>query len=224
MNKRELIFPVGCAIVSVIMSVAPYLESEPMPAVRITQDILSVTVMHDGKEITVARDQNPNHRIEAAFAKTSRRCPPFCIQPMQAAPGVETIGEVELVTFMKDKMATGEGLLIDARTRDWHKRGSIPGSVNIPYTDIAPSLGTKDAVIQKTMERFGAFLKPDGHWDFSQAKELVIWCNGPWCGQSPAAIRGLLESGYPARKIFYYRGGMQLWKLFGFTVIPRQEP
>ena len=60
-------------------------------------------------------------------------------------------------------------------------------------------------------------------WDFSAAKDLVIWCNGPACGQSPRAIRGLLELGYPGDKISYYRGGMQMWQLWGLTtVVPRQ--
>jgi len=29
----------------------------------------------------------------------------------------------------------------------------------------------------------------------------------------------LYKSGYPAKKIKYYRGGLQLWKLFGFITI-----
>jgi len=45
-----------------------------------------------------------------------------------------------------------------------------------------------------------------------------LWCNGWWCGQSPAAIRGLLSEGYPAEKLFYFRGGMQNWKIYGMTV------
>lgn len=56
-------------------------------------------------------------------------------------------------------------------------------------------------------------------WDFSQAKSLVLWCNGPWCGQSPTAIKGLIGQGYPANKIRYYRGGMQLWRVFGLPVV-----
>jgi hypothetical protein len=55
------------------------------------------------------------------------------------------------------------------------------------------------------------------------AKDLVLWCNGPACGQSPRAIRGLLDVGYPGEKISYYRGGMQMWQLWGLTtVVPRQ--
>ena len=56
-------------------------------------------------------------------------------------------------------------------------------------------------------------------WDFTNAKDLVLWCNGPSCGQSPRAIRGLLDVGYPPGKLRYYRGGMQMWQLWGLTTV-----
>ena len=55
--------------------------------------------------------------------------------------------------------------------------------------------------------------------------ELQTYCSpgGPACGQSPRAIRGLLDAGYPGDKIRYYRGGMQMWQLWGLTtVVPQQ--
>jgi rhodanese-related sulfurtransferase len=79
--------------------------------------------------------------------------------------------------------------------------------------------------VEKLLEDWGwvdAADKTDD-WDFTDAKELVVWCNGPACGQSPRAIRGLLGAGYPSDKIKYYRGGMQMWQLWGLTtVVPRQ--
>jgi len=48
--------------------------------------------------------------------------------------------------------------------------------------------------------------------------EIALFCNGPWCGQSPTAIRRIIEAGFPAEKISYYRGGMQVWRMMGFTV------
>ena len=60
-------------------------------------------------------------------------------------------------------------------------------------------------------------------WDFSNAKELLLWCNGPWCGQSPRAISGLLNAGYPAEKLYYYRGGMQMWQSLGLTITLPKE-
>lgn len=47
---------------------------------------------------------------------------------------------------------------------------------------------------------------------------MILFCNGPWCGQSPTAIRAMIGAGYPADRISYYRGGMQEWRLLGLTV------
>ena len=62
-------------------------------------------------------------------------------------------------------------------------------------------------------------MQRDGFFDFSQAKTLVLFCNGPWCGQSPNNIKGLLKIGYPASKIKWYRGGMQEWESLGLTTV-----
>jgi hypothetical protein len=52
---------------------------------------------------------------------------------------------------------------------------------------------------------------------------LVIFCNGPTCDQSRREISGLLSVAYPAERIFYYRGGMQMWGLWGLaTVVPEE--
>ncbi|MBF0614629.1 MAG: rhodanese-like domain-containing protein [Magnetococcales bacterium] len=191
--------------------------------VNITREMAKFTVQHGKQQVTVTRNQDTRAVIEADFAKISRNCPPFCIQPHVAAPGVETIGELELIRFMTDEVNKGIGLLIDARTPDWHAQGVIPGSINIPYSEITPSLGANALEIENALKRVGATPTAGGGWDYSKAKRLAIWCNGPWCGQSHAAIAGLLELKYPADKILYYRGGMQMWKLFGLTVVPPAE-
>jgi hypothetical protein len=57
-------------------------------------------VAHGGKSIKVERLQDPDYEIKGYYAKTARKCPPFCLQPAQADIRVETIGEVELFAFM----------------------------------------------------------------------------------------------------------------------------
>lgn len=198
-------------------------------------------VIHEGRSIKVQRVQDPDYELKGYFARTGRKCPPFCIQPVSPAPGVETIGEVELFDFMENQLRDGSGVLIDARTRSWYRKGTIPGSVNHPFTlfskglelpevvELLQQLGARQRVVvgkvTQLLEEWGWADRTDktDDWDFSAARDLVIWCNGPACGQSPRAIRSLLATGYPSRRIKYYRGGMQMWQLWGLTtVVPTQ--
>ncbi|MCP3669304.1 MAG: rhodanese-like domain-containing protein [Gammaproteobacteria bacterium] len=192
-------------------------------------------VIHSGKTVKVERIQDPNYELRGYFAKTSRQCPPFCLRPMEVDPRVKTVGEIEVFNFIEKQLRTDKGLLVDARTPSWHQKGTIPGSVNYPFTTL--SKGIDDLEMEEALEEFGAvkreevsaftgWLEDQGffngdmktrEWDFSNCKELIIWCNGPACGQSPRAIKGLLDVGYPPQKLFYYRGGMQMWQLFSLT-------
>jgi rhodanese-related sulfurtransferase len=56
-------------------------------------------------------------------------------------------------------------------------------------------------------------------WNFRDAKTLVMFCNGAWCGQSPANIGSLTRMGYPPSKIKWYRGGMQAWETLGLATV-----
>lgn len=171
--------------------------------VRITKDIMSITVPTADGPIEIKRNQDSNNTINPAFAKTSRKCPPFCVQPQQVAPGVETVGELEVIQFIAEK----KGLVIDARTVEWHVRGTIPGSKNIPFTQVSNRLGELGCA------------KSGTKWNCANAKNVLLFCNGLWCGQSPTAIRAMLREGYPANKIHYYRNGMQGWESIGLTVV-----
>jgi len=196
-----------------------------------------IHVMHEGKSIKVQRVQDHDYELKGYFAKTGRKCPPFCLQPEHAGPGVETVGELEVLDFMENQLRDGTGLLVDARTPSWFQKGTIPGSVNIPFTEftkdandpasvaLLESFGAKKRgevdMFTATAEEWGLLdrgLKSD-LWDFTNAKDILLWCNGPACGQSPRAVKGLLHLGYPPSKVYYYRGGMQVWQLFGLTTV-----
>ena len=66
-------------------------------------------------------------------------------------------------------------------------------------------------------------VKPNGKWDFSKAKELIIFDNGIWCEQAQHFVDGILQHNYPKEKLFYYRAGFQGWKLLGLTTIVHKE-
>lgn len=187
--------------------------------VNITADMPTVEVMHKGQKVMIQRNQNQDNNVNPAFAKTSRKCPPFCIQPGELAPGVETIGELEMMGYLK-KMSAGDKsiMVIDSRTPDWVEKGTIPGAVNIPWDKL--NIGKSDPItVQEILEKQLGAKQQEGFWNFDNAKTLVMFCNGSWCGQSPTNIKGLLKIGYPAPKIKWYRGGMQDWELLGLTTV-----
>jgi rhodanese-related sulfurtransferase len=188
--------------------------------VKITPDMPSLTVKHNGKDVTIQREQKKDATVIAAFAKTSRPCPPFCIQPAVLAPGVETIAEVEVLDYLK-RMNGGDDsiLVIDSRTPDWVKRGTIPGAINIPWTTLNISKSDPLTIVDTLEKHFNVTAQED-LYNFGNAKTLVMFCNGMWCGQSPNNIKSLLKIGYPAHKIKWYRGGMQDWAILGLTTIP----
>ena len=72
--------------------------------VKITQDIEAITVHHGDEFVTIKRVQDQSNVLTGGFTKTSRKCPPFCIQPLKVAPGVDTVGELELLDFIEKKL------------------------------------------------------------------------------------------------------------------------
>jgi len=192
--------------------------------VRITEALSHLELSHEGKPVLLMRHQDPDHRIVAPYDKTARRCPPYCVQPMQVAPGVETIGELELIDYLK-RAEDGDStvLVIDSRTDEWVQRGTIPGSVHISYQRLDPEFASPQQIAEILQLEFGA-ASADGIWDFGGVKTLVFFCNGAWCGQSPTNIKALLGFGYPAHRIKWYRGGMQAWESLGLTTVrPARE-
>ncbi len=203
--------------------------------VNISKFLPYVDTDYKGNIIRIERNQDTKHVLKGGFTKTSRNCPPFCIQPMQAAPGVATIGELEVVDFIAWDVKHKTGIIIDARTAGWHNKGTIPGSINIPFTifsgdeadpelvDAMKILGVKQKSTSSDDDSFWSWTlggnNKNKNWDYSNAKDLVLWCNGMWCGQSPRAIKSLLKHGYPPSKIKYFRGGMQSWLILGLTVV-----
>ena len=113
------------------------------------------------------------------------------IQPMQVAEGVYTVGEVELIAHLEQRLP-----LIDSRTRDYFVVSTIPGAKSIPYPEAVARMDELD-----------------------RERPSIFFCNGPQCGQSPTAIRDLLAAGFPADKILYYRGGLHNWLTLGLPVV-----
>ena len=182
--------------------------------VGIKPDLPFVTVYHQGQKVTLKRIQDTSHKLVDDFTRTSRPCPPFCIWPMFIEPGIDPFGELEIVDFLENQVKSGKGFLVDARLPSFYNSETIPRSVNIPWV-----LFTNDKKREDVFKLLGVTKRTDNTLDFTNALELCLFCSGPSCGQSPRAIKALYKAGYPASKLKYYRGGLQVWKLFGFMTI-----
>jgi rhodanese-related sulfurtransferase len=109
------------------------------------------------------------------------------IGPMEAAEGVRTIGELEVIDHLERGLS-----VIDTRSVESHSEGTIPGVTNVPHDEVTGSIGELD---------------PE--------RPTVFFCNGPQCPASPDAITSLLEAGCPPAAMLYYRGGMHDWVSLG---------
>jgi rhodanese-related sulfurtransferase len=107
---------------------------------------------------------------------------------MVLAPGVRTIGELEVIEHLRCG-----GACVDCRQPDHYARGTLPGAVNIPHQEI----------VDRRAE-----LEPP----------TVLFCNGPQCTATPQAVSALLAAGHPASALLYYRGGIHDWVTLGLPL------
>ena len=182
--------------------------------VEISKGVPFIKVNADGKTYKIEREQRPDTYLTNTFALTSRPSPPFFIEPFHVSDKVETYGELEVLDFLEKQ----KGVFIDARLKNWYQKSAIPGAINIPFKIFLTDTPERD----KVLTGFGG-VKMGSKWDFANAKTLLLYCNGAWCGQSPTAIHALIDIGYPEEKMKYYRGGMQAWQILGFTTIVPEE-
>jgi len=112
------------------------------------------------------------------------------IAPMTLAPGVRTVGELEVLEHLRSG-----GACVDCRQPHYLADGTIPGAVGIPHQD----------VVARRAE-----LDPD--------EPTVLFCNGPQCTATPRAVKALLAAGHPAGALLYYRGGIHDWVTLGLPL------
>ena len=117
------------------------------------------------------------------------------LQPLVAAPGVRTVGELELVDLVE-----AGAVLVDSRTSGSFGGRTIPGAVNIPH----------DQMLARRHE-------------LDRDRTSVLFCNGPQCPQSAQALRELLSDGYPPDALAYYRGGMHDWTSLAMPTVSAED-
>jgi rhodanese-related sulfurtransferase len=166
-------------------------ESVGMPEIDIVKDLKARN--RDVSEIRIPK-RDKNHMIpknigtEPGLVEVDVTW--GSIQSIKAAQSVHTIGELEVYQHHMKGLS-----IIDARKPDTSDGVTIPGSKNIPYEELIERMDELD-----------------------ENNPSIFFCNGPQCPQSSTAIKNLLDAGYPADRILYYRGGMHDWITLGLPV------
>lgn len=160
--------------------------------------------------LSEAQDQNPDRRLAATMRRTPSRGEPMrtaallpgtpdraivdttwgTIQPIRLHPGVDTVGELELIAHLEAGLP-----LVDTRRPESFAAGTIPGARSLPHTEVAQR-----------------------HTELDPALPAILFCNGPQCAATPNAIRLLLGLGHPAATLLYYRGGVHDWVTLGLPL------
>ena len=155
------------------------------------------------KDQTSVTVETEDGRVEITRRMTDCALNKGWLQPLVPAEGVRPVGEIEVL----EALASGEVKVVDMREIEWRVKATIPGSVHIPYTEVADRL-----------DELGC-TKSGDDWDCANATAFIGFCNGPVCPQSPTAMKAAIREGFPAEKIGYYRGGMLDWLALGFTTV-----
>ncbi len=138
------------------------------------------------------------------------------ITPGKIAKGIETYTELEVIKFMEEAQTNKNLMLVDARLSDWYFVRTIPSSVNIPFTHFNPKKQPDE--FEDVLDMTNVKIE-NGKYDFTNAKTLLLFCNGSWCPQSSWAIKNLIKVGYPKNKLLWYRGGLYSWTSVNLTTI-----
>ena len=208
-NKSDI----GAFASAIGMAVLSFVLQTQSASADIANGVPNVAFEFGGQAFNIQRGTTGATELPKQYSNPTRICPEHCIEPSIAAPSVTTLTELEVFAFMQQSVSSGQGLLVDARLPTEFAQGSIPAAISVPAAtlvsnnpyreDLLLALGAKGSI---------------GQMDFSGAFDLLVFDDGPWSPVARQAVQLLLEAGYPAEKILYYRGGLQMWHIFGLTI------
>ncbi len=131
------------------------------------------------------------------------------LQPLVPVPGVTPVTEIEVLHALNDPHT----MVIDMRDEEDPLEATLPNSYHIPFNELEDRMGELACVR----------LAPN-RWDCAKSPNVVAFCNGPVCPQSPVGIASMVRAGFPASKIAYYRGGMMDWEALGLSTVKGNRP
>jgi len=142
-------------------------------------------------------------KIEITRVMTSCAKNAGFFQPFVPVKGVTPVTEADMLHALNDK----DAIVVDMRVQEQFLKETIPTAINIPYLEM-----------ELRLDEVGC--KKEGeNWNCEKAVKVYGFCNGPVCAQSPIAMKAMVRNGFPAKKIYYYRGGMLNWAALGLTTV-----
>jgi len=169
---------------------------------KITKTLTSIKIIYENQAIEIKRTaKNEEHT-----------CPPFCIQPMNIK-GVKTVGELEVLDFIKELKGKEPKLFIDIRENKEFKQYTIPGAINIPYSMLKPHSKYQAQILTLLGGK-----KVEKRWIFKFVPTLLVFGASDESDKATKAINTLLKLSYPHKKIYYYRAGIEEWSRLGLTL------
>ena len=122
-----------------------------------------LNIFENQKVVVVQTAQGP---VEITRTMTACGKNGGTLQPLVPVPGVHPIGEIEIIQALSER----KGLVVDMRDTNDRVKGTIPGSVGIPYTEVV------DRMTELGCSKTGKA------WNCTEAKPIYAFCNGAALG------------------------------------------
>ncbi len=170
---------------------------------NITKRLQSIRLSYENYKINIKRS------IKSINDKNAYK---FYIQPMHI-DGIKTVGELEVLNFIKGLKGKEPRLFVDIRKSKEFKFQTIPGAINIPFFMLEDGSKYQNEVLTLLGGK-----KENNRWIFDFVPYLTIFGRGSDDYRASNAIKTLIKLSYPKDKIYYYRGGVKGWKSLGLTL------
>lgn len=170
---------------------------------NITKRLQSIRISYENQKINITRSIKSINDKNAYI---------FYIQPMHI-DGIKTVGELEVLNFIKGLKGKEPRLFIDIRKSKEFKFQTIPGAINIPFFMLEDGSKYQNEVLTLLGGK-----KEKKRWRFDFVPNLIIFGRGSDDYRTLNAIKTLIKISYPKDKISYYRAGIKGWKGLGLTL------
>lgn len=150
--------------------------------------------------------------LAVSITRSGPNCPPACVEPLYIMDGVETVAELDVIEFLDVTASNGTGLLVDTRAQTDFAKATLPGAVSVPAATVSPENPYRGDLL--------AALGFSGQGGSATTYTLLVFDQNAASPEAAQAVRDLVQAGYPADKILYYRAGIDGWTALGLSTQP----